>query len=154
MGSIRCFEEIDAWKESRVLTKMVYSVTQQGKFSKDWELARQIQKSSVSIMSNVAEGFDGGSKAEFVRFLGYARRSASEVQSHLYVVLDQSYLTEETFTHLYQHAQTVRKMVTSFMKYLQAQRAVDSSIRSRSQRSDESVRLLPLTREPVNPKTR
>ena len=137
MGNITCFEEIDAWKESRMLTQAIYRVTCQGNFARDWGLVRQLQESSVSVMSNIAEGFDGGSKAEFVRFLGYARRSASEVQSHLYVALDQNYIATHEFTTLYQRAQTVRKMVTAFIKYLRTQQV--------NQRGN------PRTREPANP---
>ena len=144
MSTISCFEEIDVWQAARTLTKAVYKITQQGGFAKDFTLARQLHAASVSTMSNIAEGFDSGSKAEFIHFLSYTRRSASEVQSHLYVALDQDYITQEAFSDLYEQAQTVRKMVTSFMKYLRTEQA--------SRRFNSSTRELAnsRTREPRN----
>ena len=140
MVKIQRFEEIEAWRVARELTRAIYSVTSEGAFSRDFALRDQIRRAAISVMSNIAEGFDSGSKAEFIHFLSYARRSASEVQSHLYVVLDQGYIAQEVFSNLYEQTQTIRRMVTSFMKYLRAEQA--------------SRRLGSLTREPANPRTR
>jgi four helix bundle protein len=115
---IKKFEEIEAWQEARLLTKEIYRLTRLQKFSRDWGLSQQIQRASVSIMSNIAEGFDSGTKAEFIKFLGYSRRSASEVQCNLYVALDQGYITQSDFDELYEKAEKVRRMITAFMKYL------------------------------------
>lgn len=112
------FEDIDAWKEARGLTKEVYRITTLPVFSKDWGLSQQIQRASVSIMNNIAEGFDAGSRAEFLKFLGYARRSASEVQCDLYVALDRGYIEQGDFNNMYERAEKTRRMVTAFMKYL------------------------------------
>lgn len=112
------FEDIDAWKEARVLTKTVYNMTESSKFTKDWGLSQQIQRATVSIMNNIAEGFDSGSKAEFTKFLGYARRSASEVQCDLYVALDRDYITQASFDVAYKQTEKVRRMVTAFIRYL------------------------------------
>jgi four helix bundle protein len=112
------FEDIEAWKEARILTQEVYKVTDLSNFSKDWGVSQQIQRAAVSIMNNIAEGFDSGSKAEFAKFLGYARRSASEVQCDLYVALDRKYITQVNFDDMYKQAEKVRRMVTSFMRYL------------------------------------
>jgi len=79
---IERFEEIEAWKAARELTQQIYNATAQGKFSHDYGLRDQIQRAAVSIMANVAEGFDSQSNRAFIQFLGYALRSATEVQSH------------------------------------------------------------------------
>ena len=115
---IRSFEEIEAWQEARKLTKKIYKFTKLDEFQKDWGLCNQIQRSTVSIMNNIAEGFDSDSKAEFVKFLGYARRSASELQCSLYVALDQSYIKQQDFNECYEKAEKIRRMVTAFMNYL------------------------------------
>ena len=115
---IKRFEEIAAWQESRKLTRMVYGVTNNPEFTRDFGLSGQIQRAAVSVMSNVAEGFESGSKAEFIRFLSYARRSASEVQCHLYVAADQRYVTAEEFRQIYDQAERSRKLVSAFARYL------------------------------------
>jgi four helix bundle protein len=81
MAMIQRFEDIQAWQEARTLVKMIYQLTSKEKFSKDFGMRDQIRRASVSVMNNIAEGFDCESKAEFARFLGIARRSAVEVQS-------------------------------------------------------------------------
>ncbi|MFB6273721.1 MAG: four helix bundle protein [Salinibacter sp.] len=82
------FEDIQAWRAARELTRAIYDVTSRSPFSRDFGLRDQIQRASVSIMANIAEGFDSASDQGFIQFLGYALRSATEVQSHLYVALD------------------------------------------------------------------
>jgi four helix bundle protein len=115
---IERFEDIDGWKKGRELTSLVYGLTNRDPFSKDYGLKDQITRASVSIMNNVAEGFDAGSDAEFIRFLRYAQRSASEVMSCLYVALDNKYITESDFDTCYNLAQEARKLVGGFIKYL------------------------------------
>jgi four helix bundle protein len=92
MMKIERFEDIEGWQEARVLARMVYGVSDKGQFARDFPLRRQIEDATASVMANIAEGFDAGSDAEFIRFLCYARRSASEVQSHLYIALDRGYV--------------------------------------------------------------
>jgi four helix bundle protein len=115
---IERFEDIKAWQEARILVKMVYGATSNGSFNKDYRLRDQIQASAVSSMSNIAEGFDSQSDAEFIRFLSYARRSASETQSHLYVAVDCDYLTQEKFDEVYQKAVLVKNIIGGFIRYL------------------------------------
>ena len=112
------FEEIEAWKAARELTREIYALTRQEAFSKDFGLRDQIQRASVSVMANIAEGFDGRSTREFIRFLGYAFRSATEVQSHLYVALDQEYLMKNEFDNLYQQTVETNKLINGFIRYL------------------------------------
>ena len=138
MGRIQRFEDIEAWKTARQLTKAVYKATREPPFSKDRDLASQIQRAAVSVMSNIAEGFDSNSKPEFAQFLNYARRSTGEVQFHLYVALDQAYISESCFATLYEQAQTARRMVVSFMGYLRTDHALKSSKSSWSSKSSES----------------
>ena len=121
MGGIERFEDIDAWKAARELTSQIYAVTCEGTFAKDYGLKDQIQRAATSIMANVAEGFDGGSDREFIRFLGYARRSATEVQSRLYVALDQHYIDEREFLALYEKTGAVKSLISGFIRYLRTQ---------------------------------
>jgi len=95
--SFRRIEDIQAWQKAREVTKMIYAVTSNGLFAK---LRNQIQRASVSIMANIAEGFGRRSDKEFANFLNMAHGSVSETQSHLYVALDLHYLDQETFTKI------------------------------------------------------
>ncbi len=114
MALIQRFEDIHAWQEARQLVNRIYEITRQGEFGKDFGLRDQIQRAAVSVMANIAEGFDCESKIEFARFLGIARRSAVEVQSLLYVALDVGYLGQATFNTLYQQADKVKALAGGF----------------------------------------
>jgi four helix bundle protein len=94
---IEKFEDIDAWKEARKLANLVYDISEKGQFAKDISLKNQIRSASVSIMSNIAEGFDRGSDREFTQFLVIARASTSEVKSQLYVAMDREYIEHGDF---------------------------------------------------------
>jgi len=115
---IERFEDIVAWQEARILTKRVYDLCSDGAFVKDFGLKDQIQRASVSINANISEGFDSRSRLEFVKFLGYANRSGSETQSHLYVALDQKYITERQFGETYNEAAFTKKLIGGFVRYL------------------------------------
>jgi four helix bundle protein len=112
------FEEIQAWQEARKLTAIIYRLTRGLTFKRDLGLSGQIQKACVSIMANIAEGFDRQSKKEFVKFLYYALGSTSEVQSHLYVALDQNYINQTDFDEVYQQTVLVKKLIAGFIAYL------------------------------------
>jgi len=112
--AIERFEDIEAWKAARELMRKLYADTSEGAFGKDYGLRDQIRRASVSIMGNIAEGFDGQSNKAFIQFLGYALRSATEVQSHLYVALDQGYITQDKFDNLYQQAVKVQNLTHGF----------------------------------------
>ncbi|MGQ9627965.1 MAG: four helix bundle protein [Anaerolineae bacterium] len=115
---IERFEDVKAWQEARLLTNMVYEVSDSGSFAKDFGLRDQIRRAAGSTMHNIAEGFDTGSDTEFIRFLKYARRSASEVQSQLYIALDQRYITQEQFRRIYDQATSVKRLINAFIGYL------------------------------------
>ena len=116
--SIRSFEEIEGWQLARELTKHVYSVAMRGTFAQDFGLRDQITRASGSAMHNIAEGFDGGSNAEFIKFLRYSQRSCSEVQSQLYVALDQAYISQDEFETIYEQAAKTHSKVGGFIRYL------------------------------------
>jgi four helix bundle protein len=116
MAAITKFEDLIAWQEARKLVKMVYKLTSQGAFSKDFGLKDQVQRAAVSAMTNIAEGFDNESSAEFARFLGMARRSAVEVQSLLYVALDTAYIDDESFKTHYDQAKKTQAIIGGLKK--------------------------------------
>jgi four helix bundle protein len=114
MSLITRFEEIQAWQEARKLVKMIYQLTSSGALAKDFGLRDQIQRAAVSSMANIAEGFDCESKVEFARFLGYARRSAVEVQSLLYAAFDTGYINETQLKEYYEQARTTKALIGGF----------------------------------------
>ena len=116
--SIRQFEEIESWKEARLLAAKVYEMSNCGKFRTDFGLRDQIRRASVSIMANIAEGFGRGGKPEFIRFLRISRASAIETQSHLYIAFDLGYLTNKEFETLHDQAIRVTRLVGGFINYL------------------------------------
>ena len=115
---IERFEDIEAWQLARELTRKAYELTKKPKFARDFGLKRQIQEAAGSSMHNIAEGFDSETNPEFLRFLRYAKRSCTEVQSELYVALDQHYITRADFQDVYDHAGRTRAAIRGFIKYL------------------------------------
>ena len=105
------FEDLIAWQKARELTKAIYTVTKTGDFSRDYGLKEQIRKASVSIMSNIAEGFERGGRSEFHQFLVIAKGSCAEVRSQLYVALDVDYLSEADFRTLYSLASETGRII-------------------------------------------
>ena len=120
MTAITRFEDIESWKTARQLTNSVYAHTNQTGFNRDFGLRDQIRRASVSIMSNIAEGFESRTDVQFINFLGMARASAGEVRAQLYIALDQKYITEEQFKETYTMAQTCARQISNFIKYLEA----------------------------------
>ncbi|MEO8356249.1 MAG: four helix bundle protein [Chloroflexota bacterium] len=118
MAMIQRFEDIQAWQEARKLVKMVYSLTNKESFSKDFGMRDQSRRASVSVMANIAEGFDCESKVEFARFLGIARRSAVEVQSILYAALDVGYINNDEFNLHYEQARKAKALAGAFKRSL------------------------------------
>jgi four helix bundle protein len=119
MASFRTFTDIDAWQTSRELTSLVYAATRTGAFSKDFALRDQVRRASVSIMANIAEGFGRSGSGEFIQFLAIAKGSACEVISHVYVALDQGYISRPEFERLNELAERTVNMIGGLMKYLQ-----------------------------------
>jgi four helix bundle protein len=111
MSTVERFEDLIAWQKARVLTRAVYKVTQQEGFARDFGLSRQIQRASVSIMSNIAEGYERSSRGEFQHFLFTAKASCAEVRSQLYTAVDVGYLSETEFKRLMALAEEVGKII-------------------------------------------
>lgn len=105
------FEELIAWQKARALTRMIYLITRQGEFARDWGLSNQIQRAAVSVMSNVAEGFERAGKGEFHHFLSTAKASCAELRSQLYVALDVGYVTQNEFEPLLTQAEEVGRII-------------------------------------------
>jgi len=117
---IERFEDIKAWQEARRLANIIYKLTTRPDFSKDFGLRDQIRRAAVSVMANIAEGFERKTNKEFRNFLSIARASSSEVRSHLYVALDQNYIEKADFDLAYKTCDETSKLIFGFMKYLES----------------------------------
>ena len=117
--TITQFEDIEAWKLGRELTRAVYRASKTGEFSRDYALRDQIRRAVVSITSNIAEGFERDGNREFLQALAVAKGFAGEVRSQLYVALDEGYVTEAEFSSLRDQCLQVSRMIAGFMHFLQ-----------------------------------
>jgi len=116
---IERFEDIQAWQEARTLVKMVYDAVKSDKgFGSDYKFREQVQSAAVSVMSNIAEGFSRRTAREFVQFLFIAKGSLAEVQSQLYVALDQGYIGQGKFNQLYSKSDEAARLISGFIHYL------------------------------------
>lgn len=122
MPLITRFEDLHAWQEARSLNKLIYCFCAEGVLARDYGLRDQIQRAAISIMANIAEGFDCSSKNEFARFLSFARRSAVEVQSLLYAALDVGYLTEQQFNAGYAQAEKTKALIGGLIHSIKKRR--------------------------------
>jgi len=117
---VKRFEELPVWKASRELTKDVYTITREKAFTRDVRLASQIQAAAVSVMSNIAEGFESETNPEFIRALYHSKKSAGEVRSQLYVALDQGYITDGRFEELKILVEDTTRQLGGLIRYLKA----------------------------------
>ena len=118
MAKIESFEELQSWQKARQLANLIHGLTANTAFERDFRLRDQIQDAAGSVMHNIAEGFDAGSSPEFVRFLKVARRSASEVQSELYLALDRKYIAEKDLKSAYDLATEAKRLINGMIGYL------------------------------------
>lgn len=118
MSKINTFEDIQAWQKARELTRAIYKVSSANSFSKDFGLRDQIRRASVSVLSNIAEGFERNGSKEFLHFLSIAKGSAGEVRAQLYVAFDLEYISKTEFDDLTKLATETSKMISGFMTYL------------------------------------
>jgi four helix bundle protein len=120
--SIERFEDLIAWQKARVLTKEIYQVTRREEFARDFGLTGQIQRAAVSIMANLAEGFERGKRGEFHQFLSVAKASCAEVRSHLYVALDIGHLDRSSFDRLLAQAEELARIIGGLRASVERQR--------------------------------
>jgi four helix bundle protein len=122
MSRVESFEDLIAWQRARELTRRIYELTRQGSFAKDFGLKDQIQRAAVSVMSNIAEGFERGGRAEFHQFLSTAKASCAEVRSQLYVALDAGYVSHSEFDQVRSLAEEFSRIIGGLRAAVQKQR--------------------------------
>ncbi|MDQ2808673.1 MAG: four helix bundle protein [Chloroflexota bacterium] len=132
MAKAERFEDLHTWQKARALTAAIYGVTRHGGFAKDFGLANQIQRAAVSVMSNIAEGFERGGLPEFHHFLGIAKASCGEVRSQLYIALDVGYLDTDQFGILVMQAEEVSKMLAGLRDSVERKRIAQQKPSQRS----------------------
>jgi four helix bundle protein len=120
MAKFSTFEEIEAWQRARELAKSIYRITYHGAFAGDRALCVQIRRASISIMANIAEGFERNGKKEFIQFLSVAKGSSGEVRAHLYIALDQGYIDQKGFDALSDISRNISRMIGGLIKYLRS----------------------------------
>ena len=118
MGKFESFEEIISWQKSRLLNKRIYEITSKEKFKTDFELIKQLRKASISITSNIAEGFERNTDKEFIYFLYVAKASSAEIRSQLYLALDLEYITIREHEELFSEVSEITKLISGLIKYL------------------------------------
>jgi four helix bundle protein len=118
MATVRRFEDLECWREARKFVGLVYGLTRNDRFKKDYELLGQIKRSAISAMANIAEGFHRTGARDFMKFLDYSRASIAETVSHCYVALDQKYISEPEMVKMNEQANLVWKKVNNFISYL------------------------------------
>jgi len=119
MSTIKRFEDLEVWKESRLLNKKIGALIQEQKFENNFRFINQVEGSSGSIMDNIAEGFERGTRAEFIQFLGYSKGSCGELRSQLYRALDRDYLQLNQFEDLLKIVLRISAMLQGLIVYLQ-----------------------------------
>ena len=118
--TVNNFEELNVWKDAKNMVVAVYKTTSKSPLNQDFGFKDQIQRATISIMNNIAEGFERDNNKEFVRFLTYSKGSAGEVRSMLYIALDLEYITKEQFQKLYDLSILIIKQIASLKKYLKS----------------------------------
>ncbi len=135
MSTLQRFEDIGSWHKARQLANAVYAVARKGEFSRDYALRDQVIRSAISGMANIAEGFDREGNREFINFLATAKASLAETKSHLYLALDQKYISPEDFACLDELIADTGRLIGGFMRYLQ-----QSTVAGRKFRPVEATR--------------
>jgi four helix bundle protein len=120
MATAKQFEDLRVWQDARALVKDIYESSKQRDFYRDIGLREQIRRAATSAMSNIAEGFERGTRKEFIQFLNIAKGSVGETRSQLYVSLDQTYLTEARFNELKAQATDLSRRIAAFISYLES----------------------------------
>ena len=121
MATAKRFEDLEVWQKAKELTNSIYRISSSGAFARDFGLRDQMRRASVSIMSNIAEGFESQTQALFIQYLGHAKGSAGELRAQLYIALEQNYITEEEFNSAFALAEICSKQLARFIQYLESQ---------------------------------
>ena len=121
MTTAKRFEDLEVWQRAKDLTNLIYKYSTDGSFSRDFGLRDQMRRAYVSIMSNIAEGFESQTQAMFIKYLGHAKGSAGELRAQLYIARDQGYITEEDFNTMFSTAEICSRQLTRFIQYLESQ---------------------------------
>jgi four helix bundle protein len=120
--TVNRFEDLIAWQKARALARTIYAATRQKAFANDYALVRQIQRAAISIMANIAEGFERHNPTEFHQFLSTARASCAEVRSHLYIAVDIGYLSQNQFAELQRTTEEVSRIICGLQTYIRSRR--------------------------------
>lgn len=120
MATVQQFEDLHVWQDARKLVREIYQVTKQRAFRRDFGLRDQITRAATSTMSNIAEGFERGTRKEFIRFLNMAKGSNGEMRSQLWIALDQEYVDQKTFDELRESVLALSRRVSKFITYLES----------------------------------
>ena len=126
MAKVEHFEDLEVWKLARQLTGKVYSLSRVGAFAKDFGFRDQICRAAVSIISNIAEGFERRSNSQFLQFLHIANGSAGEVRAQLYIALDLGYITRTQFQDAFDDIVRIGKMLTSLTRHLRSAKPLNN----------------------------
>ena len=132
MAKIERFEDLISWQKARALNRLIYQASKKGAFGKDFGLRDQMRRASISIMSNIAEGFERGGDKEFVQFLSTAKGSCGEVRSQLYAAFDEEYLDAADFKQLSERSIEVSRLISGFMAYLRESELRGNKFKERS----------------------
>ena len=121
MATAKRFEDLDVWQRAKELTNLIYRYSVEGTFARDFGLRDQMRRAAVSIMSNIAEGFESQTQAMFIQYLGRAKGSAGELRAQLYIAHEQNYLTDDEFKTTYSLAEICSKQLAKFIQFLETQ---------------------------------
>ncbi len=132
------FEDLECWQQARLLTRIVYQATNNASFKKDLRLSGQIQAAATSAMANIAEGFIRRSDKEFKQFLFIAMSSTAEVQSHLYVALDQGYINQHAFDEIYDQASKTAMLISGLIKYLRSKTTKKTKLAEKTEQTEQT----------------
>ncbi|HRK91212.1 MAG TPA: four helix bundle protein [Anaerolineales bacterium] len=121
MTTAKRFEDLEVWQRAKDLTNLIYKYSTDGTFARDFGLRDQMRRAAVSIMSNIAEGFESQTQVQFIKYLGLAKGSAGELRAQLYIARDQGYISEENFSELFLLAEICSKQLARIIQYLETQ---------------------------------
>ena len=121
MTTVTRFEDLDVWQKAKELTSLIYRLSSLGSFARDYGLREQMRRAAVSIMSNIAEGFESQTQVMFIQYLARAKGSAGELRAQLYIALEQEYMTSDEFQSAFSLAEMCSRQLASFIRYLESQ---------------------------------